>query len=77
MQKPLLFQVLATFALTLCASAAVAGVAVPPPVTPTVAPVPALSEWSLLALVPLVGAIAYRSTRRKGKGRKDNDGRDQ
>ena len=45
------------------------------------AAVPALSEWSLLALVPLVGVLAYRAKKKtdrdSDKQRKDSDETDQ
>lgn len=47
----------------------------------TPAAVPALSEWSLLALVPLVGVLAYRAKKKtdrdSDKQRKDSDETDQ
>ena len=60
----------------LCLSGAIAqaGTIVPP----AVVNVPALSEWSLFALVPLIGVIAYRSTRKtdRRKDKKDQHGHD-
>ena len=52
-----------------------------PPASAPAAAVPALSEWSLLALVPLVGVLAYRAKKKtdrdSDKQRKDSDETDQ
>ena len=52
-----------------------------PPASAPAAAVPALSEWSLLALVPLVGVLAYRAKKKtdrdSDKQCKDSDETDQ
>ena len=66
-------------ALAAVAGSAMAGVT--PPASAPAAAVPALSEWSLLALVPLVGVLAYRAKKKtdrdSDKQRKDSDETDQ
>ncbi len=66
-------------ALAAVAGSAMAGVN--PPASAPAAAVPALSEWSLLALVPLVGVLAYRAKKKtdrdSDKQRKDSDETDQ
>lgn len=55
-------------------STAMAGVT-PPASAPAAASVPALSEWSLLALLPLIGVLAYRSKKKTDHTNDDPHGK--